>query len=94
MNNIIEQMLSKYEIKNTNDDSVQDINDMYICQNKGVATYGSAKCNITVPEDTNVATCTVHGNCTVMAGRLNASTVGESFGLGVSETFTTSKEIC
>ena len=57
-------------IKNETDADAQDINDMFICQNKGQGSYGTDECTIKVID--NKATCTKHGNCTQMAGRLYA----------------------
>jgi len=77
-------------IKNETDSTKQDINDMYICQNKGTGDYGTAACVITVPEATGVATCSTHGNCTAMAGRLYANATGENFenNSNYTETYT------
>ena len=69
-------------IKNTTDANAQDINDMYICQAK---TGSNGNCNITVQN--GVAKCTTH-NSTQMAGRLYATSIGESFEQGYTEVYT------
>ncbi len=76
-------------IKNTSDDNVEhtgDINDMYICQNKGQEGYDATPCKITV--ENGQAVCKVHGDCTQMAGRLYATSNGELFEKAYTEVYT------
>ncbi len=77
-------------IKNTSDNNAThtgDINDMYICQNKGTGDYGTGACQITVID--GQATCTAHGDCTQMAGRLYASNTSlDTFKIKFTETYT------
>ena len=62
--------------------SHEQINNMFICQAK---TTSNGSCNITV--ENGVAKCTVH-NSTQMAGRLYATSTGESYNNPKKEVYT------
>ena len=66
--------------------SHEQINNMYICQAK---TGDNGNCNITV--ENGEAKCTTH-NSTQMAGRLYATTYGETFEQGYTEVYDTTGE--
>lgn len=63
---------------------VDDINDMFMCQNKGSTvdkkTYDIETCTIVLDETTKGPVCTKHGNCELMAGCLYewSSSTGEA----------------
>ena len=67
--------------------SHEQINNMYICQAK---TGSNGNCNITV--ENGQAKCTTH-NSNLMAGRLYATEIGETFEQGYTEVYTSNTRL-